>query len=537
VENSEAALNRYRRDKGILSLDEKENIIVERLNDFNKRLTEAEAERIALEAQVRLIRKRDYDSLPAVINSTLIQTLKEHLAKLEGKHAQLAARFKSGYLRLAQLEAQVAESRNRLQQEIQGVVGGIESAYLAAEAKEKELRAKMEEQKAATLGLKDASVEYAILVREVNTNRQLYDSILQRMKEMGVAAELRTSNISVIDKAEPPVNPSSPQKKLSLLLSALVGLLGGVGLAFFCEYLDNTLKTPEEVERYLRLPNLGIVPDFSSVNQRGYGKRPKALRRASAQAGSEEKKEEASANGRSRSPSKELVLAHHPLSVITEAYRTLRTSILLSRAGEPPRITLFTSGTHGEGKTSTVINTAVIFAQMGVRVLVIDADLRRPRCHKILGIEHGVGLSEVLTGQRETLEVIKPTALHSLFFLGSGAVPPNPAELVGSRKMHETLTLLQEHYDYILIDSPPVMPVSDAVLLSTMVDGVVLVVKGQETPKQLVKETCARLGLARAKILGVVLNGVNMRNGDYAYYYRHYSSYYHQGEAETDLYS
>jgi len=520
VEKSEATLNRYRRDKGILSLDNKENIVVERLGDLNRHLTSAEAERISLEAQARQIHKRDYDSLPAVINNTLIRTLKGQVVRLEGEYAFLSTQFKPGYARLAQLKAQMEETRRRLEQEIKTVVAGIESAYFASAAKEKGLRARMERQKAAAFGLKDASVKYAILAREVDTNRQLYDSVLHRMKEIEVSAELRASNVFVIDKAEPPVEPSRPKKTMNLLISVLMGLMGGVGLAFVLEHLDSTLKTPVEVQRYLHLPLLGVVPDFLSLRHAGGKKR---LRNGS---------REPVPNSQSGVPRKELVVSHHPLSVVTEAYRTLRTAILLSRAGEPPKTILFASGLHGEGKTSTVINTAIIFAQMGVKVLVIDADLRHSSCHKVLGIENGSGLTDFLTGQRELEKLIKPTSMDNVFLLSGGSIPPDPTKLLGSKKMHELLTSLQEHYDYILIDSPPVMPVSDTVLLSTMVDGVVTVVSGQETPKYIVKEALSRLGHAQAKVLGVLLNRVNIQNGDYPDYYRYYDTYYHHVEEE-----
>lgn len=235
-------------------------------------------------------------------------------------------------------------------------------------------------------------------------------------------------------------------------------------------------------------------------------------------------------------PGSEIVLSHHPLSVVSEAYRALRTAILLSRAGEPPKTVLFTSGVGGEGKTTTMINTAITLTQMGVKVLVIDADLRRPRCHELLRMENrGVGLTELLTGQRELQEVIKSTAVDNLFLLSSGSIPPNPTELVGSREMRETLdtlVFLQDYYSYIFIDSPPVMPVSDAMLLSTLVDGVVLVVDRQKTPRKVVKEACLRLRRVRAKILGVVLNRVDTQSGGYAYHYRHYYSYIGTGEAE-----
>jgi capsular exopolysaccharide synthesis family protein len=230
---------------------------------------------------------------------------------------------------------------------------------------------------------------------------------------------------------------------------------------------------------------------------------------------------------------KELILSHHPLSVISESYRSLRVAILLSKAEETPRSLLFTSSASSEGKTATTVNMAIVFAQMGVKVLVIDGDLRRPRCYKMLNsVKKGPGLTEVLTGQRDLQEVIQPTPVDNLSFLSSGAIPPNPAELVSSKKMQEALTELQRNYDYIFLDTPPVMPVSDALLLATLVDGVILVVNGQETPKHLVKEACTRLHHARAKILGVVLNKIDMDRGDYRYYYGRYYSHYHPEKQE-----
>jgi polysaccharide biosynthesis transport protein len=510
VEKSEAALNRYRRQREIISLDDKENIVVERLADLNKRLTEAEADKIALEAQIQVIQKKAYESLPAIMNSTVVQMLKQQLAQQEGELVQLSTLFKPGHPRMDQMQAQVEDARHQLRQEIQRVVRGTESAYQAARGKENALRKEMDKQKAATLGLKDVAVEYAILAREVDTNRQLYDSVLQRMKEIGVAAELRTSNVSIIDKAEPPHTSSRPKKIQSLLLSALVALIGGVSLAFLLESLDNTLKTPEEVEHYLRLPNLGILPDLLSLEWRRYASQK--LHALPPQLPS------SLASGKKPA----LVVSHHPFAVVKEAFRTLRTAILLSRAGESPKTILFTSGIHGEGKTVTVLNSAIVFAEMGVPVLVIDADLRRPSCHRILKMENGLGLTEVLTGQTSPMEVIRPTATNHLFLLSAGSLPPNPAVLVGSKKMQETVASLREQYDYILIDSPPVIQVSDALLLSTIVDGVVLVVSSQETPKYVVREARSRLSYARAKILGVTLNRVNLRRGDYTYYYGSY---------------
>jgi polysaccharide biosynthesis transport protein len=519
VKKSEAALNSYGRDEGIISLNDKENIVVERLADLNKRVTEAEADRIGLEAQASLIHNRDYNSLPAVINSTLIQTLKSQLARDEEEYASLSSQFTSHYSRMAELEAQLDETRRRLKDEIQKVVEGIQSAYLAAQAKEGELRAKMEEQKTAAFGLKDAAVKYAILKREVNTNQQLYDSVLQRIKEIGVATEGQISNVSVIDQAVPPLRPSKPNKRFDLGLSGLAGLMGGLGLAFIFEYFDSTLKTPKEVERYLRLANLAVIPDFATIDdERNYTRDALML---------------ASHTKLPAAPKATILSRDRHLMLVTEAYRILHTNLLLSRAGEPPKTILFTSSAQGEGKTFTTLNTAVTFTEMGARVLVIDADLRHSSCHRVLSTTNGLGLTEVLTGQRDLPEMIRSLPNPFLFLLSSGSHPPNPVAILGSKKMRDILAGLRVEYDYILIDAPPVMPVADAILLSAMVDGVVLVVNSQQTPNYVVKDARARLSRARAKLLGVVLNQVDMRNGDYAHYYQQYCTYHHDGMGEA----
>jgi polysaccharide biosynthesis transport protein len=509
TEKSEALLKDYRKDKGIISGDDKNNIVVERLGDLNRRLTAAEAERIKLEVQVRLIRQKSFDAVPTVINSPLIQALKSQAAGLEAEYAKLAAEFNISYPPLAQVNAQLEEVRKRLGKELQSVATGIESDYLAAEAREKALRDKVREQRSAALNLKDAAVEYAILSREADTNRQLYDSVAKRITEIGITGELHMSNIYIVDEAKPPLGPSRPKKMPYLYAGVFMGAMLGVALAFLLEYLDKSVKTPDEVKRYANLPTLGIVPDFSIAGKAGEPSLVDMI-------------EESGATKDVDSHNNASVAARRPRSLVWESYCTLQTSILLSQAEEPPKVVLFTSGLGGEGKTATVINTAIIFAQMEARVLVIDADLRRPSCHNRLWQERGSGLTELLTGQRTLEEVIKPTLTDNLFVITGGAVPPDPVKLVGSRKMHEVLTRLREQFDYIFIDSPPVIAVSDSIRLSTMVDGVVVVVKGQDTTRNVLQEACFRLRYARAKILGVVLNKVDLKNSHYDYYHLDY---------------
>jgi polysaccharide biosynthesis transport protein len=521
VAQSEAALNSYRKNKGIISVDTKENIVVDRLADLNKSLTSAEIDRVTLEAQVRSIKGRNYDEVPAVRGSASINALKAELSKSEADYVTLAKEFKAGYPPLDTLKARIEEIRSRMEYEIQKEVKAIETAYAAAKNKETQLRATMEEQKKATLDLKDSAVQYTVLDREVDTNRQLYDGVLQRLKEIGVAADARNSNVYVISKAEPSLSPSSPNVRRYLMLGLFLGLVGGMGLALLLEQLDNTFKSPEEVERYVRLPNLAVMPDFALINNGNtHGYISRLINSVKSELPTKKSSDE----------HRQLVLDHRPLSLVVEAYRSLRSSLLLSQAGGPPQTVLFASAACGEGKTTTVVNTAVMFAQMGIRVLIIDADLRSPACHRFLKMKNNEGLVEILTGQVVWQYAIKPAPTENLFLMSSGSLPPNPAELLGSTNMHDLLQQLREHYEFIFVDSSPVMAVTDAVLLSTMVDGTLLVID-RNTPKSLLRKARIRLSTPHTKILGTLLNRVDIRNGEYKSYYQQYHQYYREDPA------
>jgi succinoglycan biosynthesis transport protein ExoP len=521
LQKSEAALNAYRRTKGIIpgliSVDGKDAVVLDRLADLNKQLTAAQVARITLESQVQLINRHDYASLPEVMQNVTVQELRKQLNDLYGQSAALSSQFKGSYPPLAKLRAQIGEVEARLNAGINNVVSGIQAQYREAVGKESELQAEMGRQRTETLNLNDAAAQYAILQREVDTNRELYNAVLTRMKDVEVVSGDQHTIVSVINSAEAPTLPTTPRKVRDLTLSLVFGLACGIGLAFLFDFLDNTLKNPEEAENYLRLPSLGVVPDFASVGiNESYGSRQLLADRSALPA----------------IPGRELVSAHGSYSSLGEAYRNLRTALLLSRAGAPPKIILISSATSREGKTVTSVNLATMLAQLGPSVL-IDADLRRSRCHQVLAIDNLAGLTETLTGSRKWPEVIRPTEIDNLDFLSAGSAPPNPTELLGSPKMAEILAAMGERYSYIVIDSSPVLPVSDALLLASLVDGVVVVVNGVATPRQQVKTACARLEYARGKILGVVLNRIHLQSPDYYYYYHH--DYYAAGDSrDTD---
>ena len=508
LENSEAALNDYRRRKGIIpgliSLDGKNAVVLDRLADLSRNLTNAQVDRIGLEAQIAIIRKHDYNSLPAVAESVEIQTLHKEMNDLYVQEAALSTQFRPDYPPLAKLRSQMDEVQRELNIAIDKVVAEARSSYEAAVEKENELQSEIDRQRAETLNLNDSAAQYAILQREVDTNRELYNAVLTRMKDVAVTSGNRLNNISVIVPAEIPTVPTTPKKARELMLALVLGVSGGIALAFVLDFLDNTLKNPEEAEAYLREPILGMVPEFSALEGRllGYGVpelttgRPPAL-----------------------IAGRELVTAHGSYSAIGECYRNFRTALLLSRAEHPPRIMLITSALSREGKTVTSVNTAVMLAQLGGKTVLVDADLRRARCHRLLSIDNHLGLTEVLAGSRELREVLRPTAIEHLDFLSAGASPPNPTELLGSHRMAETLRHLAQDYEYVVIDSSPVLPVSDSLLLAKLVDGVVIVANATATPRQQVRIACVRVEYAQGRLLGIVLNRIKLHSPDYHPYY------------------
>jgi capsular exopolysaccharide synthesis family protein len=357
--------------------------------------------------------------------------------------------------------------------------------------------------------MNEKAIQYNILKREADTNKELYTGLLQRMKEAGVSAGIMASNIQVVDQAELPTKPYKPNKRLNLLLAAVVGLFLGVGIAFFFEYLDNTIKTPEDVEQLIRLPSFGMVPEISS-------ERRKRLESGAAYP-------------------VELITYAHPKSMLSEAYRNIRTSILLSFSEKPPKKIVITSANPAEGKTTTVINTAIALSQTGAKVIVVDSDMRKPRIHNIFNEENGIGLSNFLSGHGDLRSIIKKTEIPNLFYIPSGPIPPNPSELIGAGLFKNMMESLGKGFDHIVLDSPPVLGFADSIILSTNVDGVILVTVGGKTPRETLQRAKEVLQQVNAKILGVVINRVNIQRSDYGYYYYRYHHYYGKEGKKREL--
>ncbi|HST10715.1 MAG TPA: polysaccharide biosynthesis tyrosine autokinase, partial [Terriglobales bacterium] len=380
------------------------------------------------------------------------------------------------------------------------------------------LREEFDKQKQEANKLNESAIEYTLLKRDVDVNRQLYEGLLEKLKEAGVTAGLKSNNIRVVDVARTPTYPTEPNIPRNLAFALMLGLTSGIGLAFLLENMDNTVRTTEQAQVISGLPALGMLPMGSKNGTDSAGK--KLLTLASSR------------------EAVELVTQARPQSQMAESYRALRTSLLLSNLGTPPKVIMITSARPQEGKTTTSINTAIVLAQKGVRVLLVDADLRRPSVHKTLGMGPRSGLSNVLTGSI-TLEhaITRSPILSNLFVLPAGTPPPNPAELLASSNMRDLLTDLREHYDHIVIDTPPTLSVTDAVVLSQRVDAIILVIRSSKTTKQALRRSRDILMQVNARITGVLLNAVDLSSPDYYYYYEYQGKYhdsYYREDADPE---
>ena len=518
MERSEEELNKFRRAHGVVSVEKGENIVVDRLVDLNKQLTAARAQRIEAESLFRTVENRNYQDLAEIMRQGLVQQLKSSLASLEAEKTREATIFKPDHPRIQDLNQQIAAARQALSNEVAIVVRGIRSNYAAALAKESALDGETEKQQRDALKLKEVGVQYTVLQEEVNAHRSLFESVLKRLSETNVSNDLAVSNMQIVARAAKPSGASGPNAPLYLLASMISGLFLGVGVAFLREFFDSTVGTPDEVWRSVGLGTLGVVPHLKFLDRPVYGRRQI------------EGPKQAATPLVSRAPAKELITNHGPLSIMYEAYRAIRTSLLLCQAEKPPQVILLTSPSAGEGKTVTSLNLAVALVRDGHTVLLVDADMRKGCCHNRLGLTNNRGLSNVLAGGLSLDEGIQDTPVRGLSLFSRGIPPPNPTELLGSPRMKDILNELRQRFEFILIDSPPVVAISDAVVLSAITDGVLLVFDGHTTSTASAQKAVERLDMVRARLLGVILNGVNLDNPDYSYY-RTYSQYY-QGSNE-----
>ncbi len=528
---------------GILKTDNEQTIVIDRLSGLNKQLLEAEnlrkiaeAKYLALEKSPDRVTSLTEEQMARYITETeadirhLVNETQQKIAQLKAERSKLLQEYLEGAPEIKEYDRQIktledeitkttdknqTSLNNYRQRTAKVILDNVKTEYLKSKTQEDQVRAAYNEQYNQAQGQNQSGVAIRLLQQEIETKKGFLENLTKQQRENDVIAVGTDNNINVAEIAIPPDVPVAPRRLTTVLAALFLSTLFGMGLALFFEYLDDTIRSTEDIESLLQLPALAAIPTINSMPKRRL-----------LLVGANE-------NGESKMNS-ELLIKSDSRSSLAEAYRQLRTSILLSTAGHAPKSLLITSSLPSEGKTTTAINTAISLAQTGAKVLIIDADMRRPRLHTVFDISNAKGLSTLLSSEVKDDEILKTIQFEKetkVNLLPSGPVPPNPAELIGSEQMSNLLKFLQKNFTHVVVDSPPIASFTDGVLIASLVDGVILVVHAGRSSRQVVRRSRQLLQDVGAKIFGVVLNNVNLRSQDNYYYYQ---SYYHRDNYRQD---
>ena len=530
IDEKERQLQAYGRQKDIVSIDPNQNVTTQRLESLNKDYADAVADRVAKEAKYHEVQTASPDSIADTLSNGFVGQLRNDQAKLEREYAEKLNLFKPEWPAMQQLKAQIDKGRQHLQSVVNETVAkardNARNDYQTALRREESLRAIMQGQKSEAMTQNVNAVEYNNLKTEVETKRALLDTLLKRNAETQVASRLRgerLSNIRVVDKALPPTYRFRPSYRRNGMMSLFLGCALGIGLAFLLEYMDRSLRSPEQVERVLKLPALGVIPSTRTAGRSAYGYG--YVRRV---------KKKNPVTGADEDVPIELLPHHQPRSTVAESYRAFRTALLLSRAGGVTSMAI-TSTLPGEGKSTTAINLAVVLAQLGKRVLLVAADLHKARVHEVFRISNKVGLVSVLAENVPPSDaIVKIANIPGLFVMPTGPSSPNPSALLASETMTKLLQFAATNFDHVIIDTPPVGPVADALIIGNQCDGVVLIVGGGTTPRDAVARTRDRLIRSNVRILGVLINKLEEDPAGYGKYYSYYGKAYGDTPSTND---
>jgi succinoglycan biosynthesis transport protein ExoP len=497
LEDSERELVQYSRDLEVMSPDEKQNVFSQNLQEFNSAVGKAEQDRIRAEVLMKQAEDNP-DSLPVIQENRALQAAKLNKAKLEAEYQENLAIYKPAFPKMQQLKGQIAEVDSQINAELATVRKAAASTFRAARSQEQMLRERLGGAKQQLLDLQGRSIRYSILKREVDTNRTLYDGLLQRLKEIGVAGGVGINNISVVDKAQVPAFPYKPDLSKNVTMGLAIGLIIGLLVAWLLEHLDDSIRFADDVERETGAAVLGVVPKLKVT--------------------------EAMRSGIGLGPHLD------PTSAFSEAYRSVRTALQFSTASGAPRRLVVTSSSKNEGKSTTALALAINFAQMGKPVLLIDADLRNPVLHKMLKLENSRGLSNFLSSNSTVLQMVQRTEIPNLFVMTTGPLPPNPVELLSGMKMLSLLVQAEEHFAHVIVDGPPVLGIADSIVLGNQVENAVFVVESGRTRKGHAKAALKRLQQAGVHPLGVILTKIDSYHDLYGY-----NSYYYQYASKPSI--
>jgi capsular exopolysaccharide synthesis family protein len=505
--SSELALYTFRKQADILAIDDRASMVSQKLQETSKALTDVQLKIAGLKARVAAIRNVQQmqgaedrlwaEALPAARENENLKTLKNRLQTLKNECTDLQSRYLDGHPKLLECREKLAVAEKDVERELANLVLSTEAELKEAVEKERNLRELFEGAKAEAFDLEKKKVELDEFKQDAENAKRQYESVYKRLKDIELSGALRTSNVKVLDAARPSMGPIRPNVPQGVMMGVIAGLILGLGLALLLEFLDTSVASQQEVEERLGLTFLGFVP---TIPEAGGGP-------------------------------KDLHVFREPKSMIAECTRAVRTNLLFMSPDKPFKRMLVTSSGPQEGKSTTVINLGITMAQSGNRVLIIDTDMRRPRLHRAFGVPNDVGDSSVVVGEGRAEDAIKSTEVPGLFVLPCGPVPPNPAELLHTKAFADLLTQLGDRFDRVILDSPPVGAVADAVVLATQADGVVVVLKAGQTHRDMAQRMVKALRDVKANIFGAVLNDVNLEKSKYGdYYYGYAYRYYGEGE-------
>jgi succinoglycan biosynthesis transport protein ExoP len=516
VEESQSKLSEFQKRTGIFGTDENDNLVLSKLDDLSKELTDAEADRILKEAQYRVAQSGNPELIGTLVPDSVLPILRGQQADLKEQLAQANAEYGPQYPKVIQLGEELAQVEKSLHGEIADIQERFHTAYQVSAGAEKQMRTAFDQQKQQAYDMSAGLDQYGILKREMESGNDLYDDLLKKLKEAGVVASLKAATVDVIDPATLPTKPVEPKIPLVLALSTVFGLGTGIAFAFAAESLDNLIRSPEEVESLTGVPLFGTIPHIKLGRGKSSGQELETI-----------------GEGPGRGS---LIALLQPSSQASEAFRSLRTALLLASAGKPPKTVLIASAVPGEGKTMVSMNIAAMLAQRGARVLLIDADLRRGQIAARSMTPKNLGLSGALTGAVDWRDAVAPLPdAPNLFVLQAGVRPPNSAELLGSPQMHEVLEECKAEYDHVVIDSAPCLIVTDAVLVAQETDAVLLVSRIGVTPRNNLRRASELLQFGDGHVTGIVANAVPIGEEYYGYGYGYgygkYKSYYTEDKA------
>jgi len=528
VQEAQQKLYKFGQEKDIYSLEDKDNVVIQKFVDLSSLLTKAQAEKMAKEAQFKQVQEKGPNA-PLVVNNPLVVALRQELVTQQAKVSSLQKVYLPGHPEMQAEMAHLRELQGRLNAEVQRLLESIRADYEAASRTENLLSTSLSQQKEQVAKLQDNLTDFQILKRDAQTNEQLYQALLARVKEANIASTMVPSNVAVIDPGTLPSRPFKPKTARNLALAAFLGLTLGVGLALVVEHLDDSIKSIDDLERYCGLPSVGVLP-LLSTNGRGRNGLAKKLLDAPLGLFLSKKKRRQKQRASETPPVTDLdvVVYENPRAPITEALRHTQTSIMLSVSGRPPCALVITSPGANEGKTMMSSNLAISFALNGKDTVIIDCDLRKPRIHNIFGLEAQPGLTNYLSGNTSLEAILRPSHIPQLTIITAGARSPSPANLLNSDTFKDLLQQLRERFRHIIIDTPPILGFTDARLVAALADGVILVTKQNATHRSAGRLAHQLLSQSHAPIVGAVLNGVGPHGSPYGGYYYYYYNYHYK---------